>query len=77
MNKLNTTLLELLNMLKIAESYFKSEKAPLLLVDKKKIKVEKKGSKRKQNPKSNIQKRKKVKKDFTNGAYYHYGKQGH
>ena len=60
MNKLNTTLLELLNMLKIAESYFKSEKALLLLVDKKKSKVGRQGSNRKQNPKSSIQKRKKV-----------------
>ena len=77
MNKLNTTLLELLNMLKIVESHFKSKKAPLLLVDKKKTKVEKKGSKRKQNLKGSIQKRKKAKKDFANGACYHCGKQGH
>ena len=47
MNKLNTTLSELLNMLKIAESHFNSEKAPLLLVEKKKMKVGRKGSKRK------------------------------
>ena len=54
MNKQNTIPPELLNMLKIAESYFKLEKAPLLLVDKKKMKVGKKGSKRKQNPKGSI-----------------------
>ena len=34
MNKLNTSLPELLNMLKIAESHIKKEKAPLLLVGK-------------------------------------------
>ena len=34
MNKLNISLPELLNMLKIAESHFKDEKAPILLIDK-------------------------------------------
>ena len=75
MNKLNTTLPELLNMLKIAKSHFKSEKA-LLLVDKKKSMAERKDSKRKQNPKGSIQKRKKA-KDFANDIYFHCGKQGH
>ena len=54
MNKLNTILPELLNMLKIAETHFKLEKPPLLLVDKKKIKVRKKNSKRKMKPKGSI-----------------------
>ena len=35
MNKLNTSLPELLNMLKIAESHIKKEKAPLLLIIRK------------------------------------------
>ena len=43
MNKLNTSLPELLNMLKTAESHIKKEKAPLLLVNNKK-KAGKKGS---------------------------------
>ena len=33
-NKLNTSLSELLNILKIAESHIKKKKAPLLLIDK-------------------------------------------
>ena len=52
MNKLNTFLPELLNMLKTAESHIKKDKAPLLLVDginKKKTGI--KGSKRRLNPK--------------------------
>ena len=68
MTKLNIFLLELLNMLKTAESHFKSERAPLLLVNKKNI-VGKKGSKRKLNPKSSIQTRKKVKKVCMDGWY--------
>ena len=45
MNKLNTSLPELLNILKTAESHFKGEKASVLLVDK----INKKGSKKKLN----------------------------
>ena len=60
MNKLNTSLPELLNMLKTAESHVKKEKAPVLLVDKKR-KSGKKGFKR-LNPKSGISKNKKGKK---------------
>ena len=47
MNKLNLSLLELLNMLKIVEGHFKGDKDNhLLLVDGKKKGVMKKGSKR-------------------------------
>ena len=74
-NKLNTSLSELLNMLKIVESYFKDEKAPILLVDKISKKKDKKGSKKKMNPKASILK-KKVKKVSTKGTCYHYGKDG-
>ena len=51
MSKLNISLPELLNMLKTAESHFKSEKASVLLVDKINKKKNKKGSKKKLNPK--------------------------
>ena len=46
MNKLNISLSELLNILKIVESHFKSEKAPVLLVDKINKKKGKKCSKK-------------------------------
>ena len=63
MNKLNSSLPELLNMLKTAESHIKKDKAPLLLVDGiSKKKAGKKGSKRRLNPKGGINKRKKGKK---------------
>ena len=59
MNKLNTSLPELLNMLKIAESHLKKNKAPLLLVDEiNKKKSSKKGSKRRLNTKGGIKKKK-------------------
>ena len=59
LNKLNTSLPELLNMLKIAESHLKKNKAPLLLVDGvNKKKIGKKGSKRRMNPKGGIKKKK-------------------
>ena len=75
MNKLNTSLPKLLNMLKIAESHSKGDKAQVLLVDKKKQAM-KKGIKRKFNPKKSIQKKnKKAKK--ADGAYFHCGKTGH
>ena len=65
MNKLNSSLPELLNMLKTAESHIKKDKAPLLLVDGiSKKKAGKKGSKRRLNPKGGINKRKKEKKTF-------------
>ena len=50
MNKLNISLLELLNMLKIAESHFKDEKAQVLHVDKISKNKAKKDSKKKMNP---------------------------
>ena len=59
MNKLNPSLPELLNMLKIAESHLKKNKAPLLIVDGiNKKKSGKKGSKRKLNTKGGIKKKK-------------------
>ena len=61
MNKLNISLPELLNILKIAESHFKGEKTPVLLVDKISKKKGKKSSKKKMNPKTSISK-KKIKK---------------
>ena len=76
MNKLNISLLELLNMLKIVESYFKNKKAPVLLVDKINKKKDKKGSKKKLNPKPSIS-RKKAKKVSTKGTCYHCDKDGH
>ena len=76
MNKLNINLPVLLNMLKIAESHFKGEKAPVLLVDKISKKKAKKGSKKKINPKAGIFK-KKAKKVSTKGTCYHCGKEGH
>ena len=74
-NKLNTSLPEPLNMLKIVESYFKDEKAPVLLVDKIGKKKTKKGSKKKMNSKTGNSK-KKVKVS-TKGTCYHCGKEGH
>ena len=63
MNKLNTSLPELLNMLKTAESHLKKNKAPLLLVDGiNKKKSGRKGSKRRLNTKGDISKKKKGKK---------------
>ena len=57
MNKLNLSLLELLNMLKTVEDHFKGDKANhLLLVDGKKKEIMKKGSKRKLNPNKSIKK---------------------
>ena len=55
----------MLNMLKIAESHIKKEKAPLLLVDgisKKKVGI--KGSKKRLNPKSSMMKKKKEEESF-------------
>ena len=68
MNKLNTSPPELLNMLKIVESYFKGEKAPVLPVDKINKKKGKKGYKKKMNPKTGISKKKKSKE----GLRYRY-----
>ena len=59
MNKLNTSLPELLNMLKITESHIKKEKAPLLLMDKtSKKKSSFKGSKKALKPKGGQMKKK-------------------
>ena len=53
MNKLNTNLLELLNMLKTTKSHFKSKKASILLVDKiSKKKTDNKGSNKKKKNES-------------------------
>ena len=77
MNKLNTSLPELLNMLKTAESHIKKEKAPLLLVGKtSKKKSGFKGSKKALNPKGGKMK-KKGKKVLGQGTYFHYDKAGH
>ena len=77
MNKLNLSLLELLNMLKIVESHFKGDKANhLLLVDGNKKGVMKKGSKRKMNS-NKIIKKKKEKRSSNEGSYFFYGKKGH
>ena len=76
MNKVNISLSELLNILKTVESHFKSEKAQVLHVDKINKKKDKKGSKKKLNPKASIS-NKKVKKVFTKGTCYHYDKDGH
>ena len=58
-------------MLKTAESHFKGEKAPVLLIDKINKKKSKKGSKKKMNPKASISK-KKAKKISIKGTCYHY-----
>ena len=78
MNKLNTSLSELLNMLKTAESHFKREKAPVLLINKiSKKKMGYKGSnKKKVNSKASIFK-KKAKSVSTKGICFHCGKDGH
>ena len=77
MNKLNTSLLELLNMLKTAESHLKKNKAPLLIVDGiNKKKSGKKGSKRRLNAKGGI-KKKKRKKASGQMTCFHCGKPGH
>ena len=59
-NKLNISLPELLNMLKITESHFKGEKALVLFVDKIGKKKTKKDSKKKINPKASISKKEKL-----------------
>ena len=62
-NKLNTSLPELLDMLKIAKSYIKKEKALFLLVYRiPKKKAGMKGSKKRLKLKSSMMKRKKGKK---------------
>ena len=76
MNKLNISLPELLNMLKIVESHFKGENAQILHVDKISKKKTKKDSKKKMNPKIGISK-KKMKKVSAKGTCYHCGKEGH
>ena len=77
MNKLNTSLPELLNMLKTVESHLKKNKAPLLLVDGiNKKKSSKKDSKRRLNTKGDI-KKKKEKKASGQMTYFFYGKPGH
>ena len=62
--------------MKTAESHFKGEKAPVLLVYKINKKKAKKGFKKKMNPKAGISK-KKAKKVSTKGTCYHCGKGGH
>ena len=50
MNKLNHSLPKMLNMLKIAESHSKGDKAHLLLINEKKKQAMKKGLKKKIQP---------------------------
>ena len=77
MNKLNTSLSELLNMLKTAESHIKKEKAPLFLMGKtSKKKSGFKGSKKALNPKGGTMK-KKEKKVSGQGTCFHCGKAGY
>ena len=77
MNKLNLSLSEMLNMLKIVEGHFKGDKANrLLLVDGKKKGIMKKGSKRKLNLNKSI-KRKKAKRSSNDGSCFFYSKKGH
>ena len=74
--KLNTSLSELLNMLKTAESHFKGEKALVIPIDKINKKKDEKGSKKKLNPKTSISK-KKAKKVFAKDTCNQCGKEGH
>ena len=77
MNKLNTSLPELLNMLKIAENHLKKNKGPLLLMDAiNKKKLDRMGSKRRLNTKGGI-KKKKGKKASGQMTCFHCGKTGH
>ena len=77
MNKLNTSLPELLNILKTTESHIKKEKASLFLVGKtSKKKSVFKGSKKALNPKGGKMK-KKGKKISEQSTYFHCGKAGH
>ena len=77
MNKLNTSLPELLNMFKTAESHIKKEKAPLLLMDKIfKKKSDFKSSKKALNLKGGKMKKKK-KKVSRQGTCFHCGKARH
>ena len=65
MNKLNTSLLELLQILKIVESHIKKDKALLLLMDGiSKKKIGKKGLRKRLNPKGGIVRRKKGRKSL-------------
>ena len=74
MNKLNTSLSELLNMPKTTKSHIKKEKAPLLFVSKtSKKKLDFKGSKKALNPKGGKMK-KKEKKVFGQSTCFYYGK---
>ena len=77
MNKLNMSLPELLNMLKVVESHLKGDKAQLLSVDGKKKQAMKKGTKRKLNPKKSIKKKKKAKRLSNDGSCFFYGKKRH
>ena len=77
MNILNTSLSELLNMLKTAESHTKKEKAPLLVDRINKKKSGKKGFSRKLNPKGGINKNKKGKKAAKQSTCFFCAKAGH
>uniref|UniRef100_A0A6I9QKQ3 Uncharacterized protein LOC105037317 n=1 Tax=Elaeis guineensis var. tenera TaxID=51953 RepID=A0A6I9QKQ3_ELAGV len=77
MNKLNISLSELLNMLKIAKGHIKKDKAPVLLMKKTfKKKLDIKGSKKGLNPKGD-KKKKKEKKTSGQGTYFYYSKIGY
>ena len=78
MNQLNISSSKLINIIKIAKSHIKKDKASLLLMDGiSKKKAGKKGSKRRLNPKGGINKRKKGKKTSEQLTCFHYGKADH
>ena len=65
-------------MLTTTESHIKKDEVPLLLMDRiSKKKIGKKGSKKRLNPKGGIVKRKKEKKIFRQGIYFHCSKTGY
>ena len=76
MNKLNTSLPGLLNMLKTTKSHIKKKKAPLLVSKISKKKSGFKGSKKALNPKGGKMK-KKGKKVSRQDICFHYGKARH
>ena len=78
MNELNTSLPELLNMLKIVVSHIKKDKALVLLMGKtSKKKSGMKSSKKKLNPKGGVMKRKKEKKASEKGTCFYCSEAGH
>jgi len=74
MNKLNSTLLELFNMLKIAKGAFKKEKNPVFLLQSSRM-SKKKDKKNKDVVSKTNAPTGGIKKD--NGTYHHCSKEGH